>query len=327
MVVLSHETALRYWLSPSAVAAVDAGALRGVRPSFPSRSDVRALGACGFGLPVHVLMPRDVSRTRRESVARHDVPEAAFEGRVYRVGPDLLACDPATAYVQACSKMDLVSGVFWGNALCGEYVVSDDEEAGFRARAAVARREELRSRAAVRFMHGARHARQALRYVCDGAASPMENALAVKLALPLSCGGAGFPDVQLNRRLNVPERLQKTAGRTYYKCDAFLPESGVAIEYDSDAFHTGADRIASDARRRNTLEAMGVTVVTVTRRQLVDPREFFGIVQRLYAISGRRLQTRYDPLERQVALGRSVAALLRASKAAPQRLSAPPFFA
>ena len=326
MVILSHNTALRYWLSPSAEAAVPAGSLRGANASPLPLAYARPLEACGFGSPAHILLPRSAPGAHKRSFAQHEIPSALLGRRIYRVGPDLLVCDPATAYVQACSTMTPAEGVFWGNALCSRYVICDAEAAGFRPRQPITRREELLSLATGCSVPGAQRARQALSSVRDGAASPMENALAVKLALPLSRGGAGFPDLRLNHRLDIPGRLQRTAGRSHYKCDVFLPEHDIAIEYDSDAFHTGTDRIASDARRRNTLEAMGITVVTVTRQQLIDPFEFFGVVQRLYAIVGRRLQVRYDPIERQIALSRSFAALLKESKTMPQRLGAPLFY-
>ncbi|MFR1640803.1 MAG: hypothetical protein ACLSVD_17720 [Eggerthellaceae bacterium] len=44
----------------------------------------------------------------------------------------------------------------------------------------------------------------------------------------------------------------------------------MCVEYDSARYHVDPDRQDSDARRRSTLIALGYTVVTVTRGQVMD---------------------------------------------------------
>ena len=60
------------------------------------------------------------------------------------------------------------------------------------------------------------------------------------------------------------------SGSAFFSCDLFWPDGGVAVEYDSDMFHTGSERIARDSERRNALSYLGISVVTVTRRQVMS---------------------------------------------------------
>ena len=69
------------------------------------------------------------------------------------------------------------------------------------------------------------------------------------------------------------------------------PEKKVAVEYDSTLCHTGAERIAEDAARRNALESLGLTVVTATWRQVENYREY----NRFARILAGHLATRMRP--------------------------------
>ena len=47
----------------------------------------------------------------------------------------------------------------------------------------------------------------------------------------------------------------------------------------SDYYHTGADRIASDSKKRLALAALGITVITVTNSQVRSSIEFESIAK------------------------------------------------
>lgn len=65
----------------------------------------------------------------------------------------------------------------------------------------------------------------------------------------------------------------------------------MAVEYDSDMFHTGSKRIAHDSKRRNALLSAGIAVVTVTTAQIKDAREIDEIAVVLSQALGRRART------------------------------------
>ncbi|MCL2492638.1 MAG: endonuclease domain-containing protein [Clostridiales bacterium] len=138
---------------------------------------------------------------------------------------------------------------------------------------------------------GQKKASKALMYIADGAASPMETILFVLLTLPYKYGGYGFPAPELNRRINFGRGAKQRANKAYYVCDFYWPEAGLAVEYDSNLHHTGADRIAEDSKRRTDLSALGIYVVTATNEQIRSIDEF----ERLARLIAKRLgkQLRY----------------------------------
>ena len=56
-----------------------------------------------------------------------------------------------------------------------------------------------------------------------------------------------------------------------------LARKQLAVEYDSDSFHIGPDRIAKDAQRRNALEHLDVKVITATSQTCRDPQQLNAI--------------------------------------------------
>ena len=102
----------------------------------------------------------------------------------------------------------------------------------------------------------------------------------------------------MNRRVDVPQKGLGVSDRSYFVCDLFWREASLAVEYDSDMFHAGSERLARDARRRNALEALGVRVIQVTRDQVFNEREF----GRVSMIIGRALGRYRGPKVREFAL-------------------------
>ena len=132
--------------------------------------------------------------------------------------------------------------------------------------------------------------RRALRWAIDGSASPMETNTALLLCLPPLEGGYGFELPTMNAMVGAGLRQRSVTRRSCYRCDLFWERGKVAVEYDSDLWHTGAERIASDSARRNALAAMGITVVDVTRLQINDLAEFDRIAHVLARLLGKTLR-------------------------------------
>lgn len=93
-------------------------------------------------------------------------------------------------------------------------------------------------------------------------------------------------------------------------CDLYWPQHDLAIEYDSDEFHTGRDKINADASRRIDLALRNVEVVTVTKDQLYRAEAFDDVARlvakkmgiacraRVFAMSEARIQLRNGLLRR-----------------------------
>jgi hypothetical protein len=73
-------------------------------------------------------------------------------------------------------------------------------------------------------------------------------------------------------------------------CDLFWPIQRVGVEYDSDTYHTGSDRIADDSERRTALLVVAVPTVTVTRRQITSAVGMHEVAKALDKLLGRRLR-------------------------------------
>jgi very-short-patch-repair endonuclease len=73
----------------------------------------------------------------------------------------------------------------------------------------------------------------------------------------------GLPDPELQHEIRVE-------GRLVARVDAAYPRWRIALEYDSDEFHSGTERRRRDSRRRNRLFAIGWTTVTVTKEDIAD---------------------------------------------------------
>ena len=216
----------------------------------------------------------------------------AQRSRFYRVGSSVFASSLEACFLQMATLLPFADLVRVGFELCGRYALSSRDPRGFETRAmplttCVALRGYVDK---ARGMRGSKKARQALAFVAEGSASPMETALAMLLCLPRAQGGYGLPLPLLNHEV-VLRSARKTAWKKTYCCDLFWPEGSLAVEYDSDMFHTGSKRIAHDSKRRNALLSAGIAVVTVTTAQIKDAREIDEIAVVLSQALGRRART------------------------------------
>ena len=137
-------------------------------------------------------------------------------------------------------------------------------------------------------MRGVKRARQALRFVVDGSASPMETFLVMMLCLPSSLGGYGLPFPKMNALFKT-EKVDVSHFQ-HRSCDLFWPEFSLAVEYDSDAFHLGKEKHDEDLKRLTTLGLMNLRVESLSRAQVLDAREFDRAVCLIAKHMGKRLR-------------------------------------
>jgi len=137
---------------------------------------------------------------------------------------------------------------------------------------------------------GVKNARKALNYIADGSASPMETILVMLMILPYRLGGYGLPVPELNSRITPVKEIRSNSSKSFYSCDLLWRDANLAVEYDSNQYHTGAERIASDSKRRNVLNAIGITVYTVTSKQIYSYKELEKVAKLLAIRLGKRLR-------------------------------------
>lgn len=181
-----------------------------------------------------------------------------------------LLVTPGELFIECAQTEPLEKLIEIGFELCGSYALSPCE-AGFVQARPITSVEELRrytEKALGR--NGRSNARKALRFIANGSASPAETRLAMLLCLPRMRGGYGLPLPRMNHRIHVTGDAQKITSNKFFVCNLYWSQAQLDVEYDSDAFHASPVGIASDAERRNALEYMGISVVTITNSQTRD---------------------------------------------------------
>lgn len=231
-----------------------------------------ALSRCGGILtsPVHLFVGSPKMRVSNRRVVSHTCTAKLPFGAFLDMGDGLFVASPELCFMRATASSHPARAVELGFELCGHYRLDRRESRGFIQAPPLASALQVETFVgAVCAARGAREARRLYHYVLDGARSPMESALAILLGFPTSRGGFDLGGFEINGRIDVPLSFRPmVGGKSYLLADMLWRDKRVILEYDGVLDHTGADRIASDAGRRNALEGLGYTVMTLTKRQL-----------------------------------------------------------
>lgn len=243
-------------------------------------------------LPAGLVVPSAGARGQSDLYACHVWRPPLPDGAFWALSPDTFVSSPEFCFAQMARQLSVGRLALLGFELCGSYALAKDGP-GFRPRAPLTSVARLAAFvAALGSFKGVKHARAALSFLIDGAASPMESVLVALLCAPGRLGGYGLPLPQLNARIQLPPAARSMTRSTYFSCDLLWPEARLAVEYDSTLFHTGAERIAADSERRNALAYLGIDVVSVTRDQLMGPLR----MDRVVHLPRKALSIEFDPV-------------------------------
>ena len=261
--------------------------------------------------PLHLMLFYDNNRRFHEEVVFHvcnfRLPPRSF----YCIEPGIYVVSPEVCFVQMANELDDLELLRLGYELTAQYVKHSGANSVFRV--PVSSQKRLAGiQNSLRGFKGIRKARRVTPYICENAASIREVELAMLLSLPHSWGGFGLPKPKLNVAIEIPQKIKHLFTNDYYVCDLFWDDVSIAIEYDSTQWHTGADRIANDAAKRNALELIGIKVVTVTNRQIKSSTELEVVARLIAKAFGKRLRTsrgydfraRHTELRNKVLFGR-----------------------
>ena len=289
-IVLSHISALEYWLS-----------VRVGSRSFAKVSHAKALlakplaGDLGTSLgpwwlptPLHVLVARDSQRRGAAGYAYHVWVASLPKGSLLDTRNGFYVCSPELCFLQMASTLSLVELIQLGFELCGTYDLDSGEVKKCAPLTTVAKLAALIEQ--IPNVNGRKKAVRALGFIGENSASPKETELAMLQCLPQRLGGRGFEMPLLNYRIDVNAFARKLTKKSYFVADMCWPAYRLIVEYDSDRYHEGARRKASDSARRNALEAMGYTVVTVTLDTVTSKDSVAEVAQALARHMGRRLR-------------------------------------
>jgi len=291
---VGYNSALEYWRKRRKLPAKSAQ--RRYSAGLPEKTPaVEHLIFSGLTLPIHIVVgeagARRLTRIVRSHVFTGETPVGCF----MNIGRGFMVSSPEFCFLQMASLLTLIELIELGYELCGAYSLplpndKDVPEKGFYDRQQLTSTIKLKE--FLDIMPGTRghqKAMRALRYLKDGSASPMETKLTMLMTLPYGLGGFYFKMPELNKRISLPVSVRKYFRKNYYICDLYWPDEKVAVEYDSDQFHTGSERIANDSNKRNALALIGVQVVSVTKKQLYSSLEMEGAARTVAKHMGRRL--------------------------------------
>lgn len=239
---------------------------------------------------VCVMVPRPERRRRAAGICCSVWTAQLPPGSLYRGAPGVYVCSPELAFLQTAAHSSLLEAIDYGYELCGTYAlgIPDLTPLGQREAPLVSPRDLRRLLDFADGRRGVERAGKALAHVIENSASPRESILAMMLELPRSMGGYGFGDLELNAAIAIPNNLRHLSRHAHFMPDLFWREAKLAVEYDSDEFHTGRSNIAHDSRRRNILHAMGIMVISFTNEQITSEQE----VDRIASLIARRLGVR-----------------------------------
>jgi len=295
-VYLSHGTALEYWRRhPASPRYRTVLRGRGIDDCVARTFDIAEMDIQRWVTPpFEVLVSNRGSRRRSNLLVCHVCSKPLPEGSFVKVSRNVAVSSPELCFVQMASTLSMPRLVLLGYELCGLYVLRSQGQNGFISCEPLTSTKSLRSYLdCAGSLDGVKKARRALDYVTDFSASPAETQLAALLCMPTCQGGYGIDLPCLNQAVALGSLSARESGRSLCRCDLYWPEARLCVEYNSDAHHTGSERIASDAIRTNALLNEGVTVIVVTREQLYDPVLFDDVAQIVARQLGMRLRVRF----------------------------------
>jgi len=299
-VFVSHQSAIEYWRSRNGMSCSNAKQRCRVTLSESSTAVGHAglPGRLMLKLPLHIMLGKPGSRWEAKSMKQHVFTGETPDGCFISVDEKLFISSPEFCFLQMANQITLLRLIELGYELCGTYsipVAGDQNvpEKGFYNRRPLTSTKKLAAfLARMPGVKGHRKAIRALQYILDDSASPMETKLAIILTLPYKLGGFGLAKPELNKRVVPSKAGKRLSGKTSYVCDLFWSDKGLSVEYDSTFFHSGQKQIAEDSKKRDTMTMMGFTVITVTKQQLYDEKEFKNSATVIAKCLGKRLTFR-----------------------------------
>ena len=291
---ISHQSALEYWRTHRVLPYRSAQQRH--RISLPDKAPTKEIiGLTGLKLPVHIMLRELSARRVSKLMVKHVFTGQTPNGSFISIRDALYVSSPEFCFLQMANVLPLATLIELGFELCGSYSMpvvrnSNLHEKGFYKREPLTNAKKLEA-FAVRMagVKGHQKAMRALSYVIDGSASPMETKLTIILILPYLLGGFGFEKPVLNKRF-VPSKINdRSSYKTSYSCDLYWPDHSLALEYDSAFYHSGQTQIYEDSKKRTALKTMGVEVMTVTKQQIFDKKDFEQFARALAKSLGKRL--------------------------------------
>lgn len=239
-----------------------------------------------LSLPLHVLAPSAGSRPNSKLLRSH-CWSGEWSPSAFVRTDGVIALRPEVCFVRMARHLSWIKVMELGYELCGCYAKSVEGK-GFLQRPPLMTVDSLERFANKPLLRGGVKAAQfCAQHILPRSGSPMETALAMLLFLPKRHGGYGLPRAELNFALTA--RMHSGRMQALY-CDAMWPQKRLALEYDSNQWHSGSARIARDSSKRALLLEQGIDVISVTWGQVANEEKLDTVVRAISRKLGWRLQ-------------------------------------
>ncbi len=308
-IFIGHKSALEFWKLHDLDSCQPSKALpqanRGTNP-FPAKQ-IKA-EELKLSTPLHLEVAD--YRSKRKSplfvthCTKHNLPHSSF----LKFDDGIFISCPELTFREAANDLNLIQLIRLGYELCGFYSLNPNTA---KLKPAILSRKprttpEMIESYLQRCPNGPNRQKaiKAAELILPASASPMETNLPMLLSLPTSLGGFGLPAPKLNYpiRISSDELASRTASdplaagklpsEKTLRCDLCWPDKQFALEYDSDQFHSGREKLNKDSRRRALLESAGIHVVSVTKKQILGMTALREIANITAKQLGVRLQIR-----------------------------------
>ncbi len=261
-----------------------------------SRESERLLSHAGD--EIHCFVPDRGMCNSGARICTHLWSRPLPGGAFIRLADDLLISSPEFVFLQLSHELELFELAALGMELCGTYARTEDDSGLQREWTAYGKERgiayQVDAVATARRLGafagrapgswGVQNARKVSPWLADGAASPMESAAYLMLTLPKRLGGYALPKPILNPRVSV----RTTHGTEERFPDLYWQGRAIDVEYQSDLAHSGDWSRYRDSRRQVTLTTNRITVLPLTRAQLMDSGDFHDFAMGLKRLLGVR---------------------------------------
>lgn len=235
-------------------------------------------------------------RRRSRGIRSRMFNPAVFAGSFIRVSEHCYVSTPEACFLQLASEMAYARLLMAGMELCGTFAIDPTSRGRFIQRkwgdSPTTVEKLTRHLRRTAGSSSSAKAVAAAQRLADGAASPAEAKTYLMLCLPRREGGYGIPRPVLNAPVTLAAHGDSATGTPRLEVrrpDFMWPASNFALEYDSDAWHSGAADISRDSKRRSELEYGDIHVLTLTSQQLRNRDSFDEVAHVIAKRIGTRL--------------------------------------
>lgn len=203
-------------------------------------------------------------------------------GSFYRLSYDIYVSSPEFAFLQLAGLVDVRELIAYGNEICGYYSFDAGASRGFQTRSKpLTTKSKLADYLAqAHNCKGRKRSQRAVKYIVEGAASPMESAIAMLNSLPCKkLGGYGLEAPVMNHPIVLSAQAAQMANRKTCYADVCYPRISLDVEYHGRYDHAKDIAFDSDRARVNGLIEMGFEVIEVTHRQVENLVGYEAIAQ------------------------------------------------